>query len=399
MPGLIENCNGRLRRATSCAVNATPTTSSATIASQTRANRSDPMTLLLSNEDVEKLLTMPECIDVLERTYIEMSEGRSVNRVRSDCLVPSKCNDAIYSLKSMDAVIPGLGVSAVRIDSDIVTWPKQGANIRRVKVPLAPNGRYVGLVLLFSCESGEPLAIMPDGMLQRIRVGATNGLGVKYLAPKDAKAVGILGCGWQAGTQLMAVCAVRDIKIIRCFSPNRGSCAAFAQEMSSVLGITVEPASRPEDAVGEADIVMCATNSIENIFFARWIRPGIHISSIKVPEIEAAAIRRADRFVIHTHDTKPLHVTAKDLKTPEIAEGKGWRLGEGIDFPGTPTLADVIAGTAPGRRSDREVTCFINNLGLGLQFAAAGAVVYRKAKETGLGRELPTELFTQDVHP
>jgi ornithine cyclodeaminase/alanine dehydrogenase-like protein (mu-crystallin family) len=65
------------------------------------------MTLVLSNEDIERLLTMPECIDVLERTYLEMSEGRSVNRVRSDCLVPSKRKDAIYSLKSMDAVIPG----------------------------------------------------------------------------------------------------------------------------------------------------------------------------------------------------------------------------------------------------------------------------------------------------
>jgi alanine dehydrogenase len=357
------------------------------------------MTLVLSNEDVAKLLTMPECIDVLERAYIEMSEGRSVNRVRSDCLVPSKRKDAVYSLKSMDAVIPGLGVGAVRIDSDIVTWPKQGDNIRRVKVPLAPSGRYVGLVLLFSCESGEPLAIMPDGMLQRIRVGATNGLGVKYLARKDAKAVGILGCGWQAGTQLMAVCAVRDIDTVRCFSPNRDRCAAFVREMSSVLGITVDPVCQPEDVIGEADIVMCATNSVENIFFARWIRPGVHVSSIKLPEIEVAAIQRADRFVIHTHDTKPLHVTAKDLKTPEITEGKGWRLGEGIDFPGTPTLIDVIAGAVLGRQSNREVTCFINNLGLGLQFAAAGAVVYRKAKESGLGRELPTEWFTQDVHP
>jgi ornithine cyclodeaminase/alanine dehydrogenase-like protein (mu-crystallin family) len=269
------------------------------------------MTLVLSNQEIEKLLTMPECVDVLERTYMEMSEGRSVNRVRSDCLVPSKHQDAIYSLKSMDAVIPGLGVGAVRIDSDIVTWPKQGANIRRVKVPLAPNGRYVGLVLLFSCESGEPLAIMPDGVLQRIRVGATNGLGVKYLARKDAKAVGILGSGWQAGTQLAGVCAVRDIETIRCFSPNRDRCAAFAQEMSSILGIKVDPASHPEDAISEADIVMCATNSIENIFFARWIRPGIHISSIKLPEIEVAAIEGADRLVIHTHDAKPLHVTAR----------------------------------------------------------------------------------------
>src|SRR5262249_50914410 len=153
---------------------------------------SDHMTLVLSNEDIETLLTITECMDVLERTYIEMSEGRGVNRVRSDCLVPTKREGAIYSLKSMDAVIPELGVGAVRIDSDIVTSPRHGANCRRVKVPLAPHGRYVGLVLLFSSETGEPLAIMPDGVLQRIRVGATNGLGVKYLARKDAKAVGIL---------------------------------------------------------------------------------------------------------------------------------------------------------------------------------------------------------------
>jgi alanine dehydrogenase len=271
--------------------------------------------------------------------------------------------------------------------------------MRRVKVPAAPNSRYVGLVLLFSCESGEPLAIMPDGMLQRIRVGATNGLAVKYLARKDAKVVGILGSGWQAGTQLTAVCAVRNIDTIRCFSPNPDRRAAFAHEMTSVLGVAVEPVDSPEDAIGAADIAMCATNSIDNIFFASWIRLGMHVSSIKLPEIEIAAVQQADRFVIHTHDAKPLHVAAKNLEVAEIAADKGWGLGEGIDFAGTPTLADVIAGAVTGRRSDHEVTCFINNLGLGAQFAAAGAVAYRKAKQTGLGRELPTEWFTQDVHP
>src|SRR5580704_13867356 len=174
------------------------------------------MTLILSNDDVEKLLTMQECIDVLEDVYVELAAGRAVNRIRSDCLVPAR-NDGLYSLKSMDAVIPKLGVGAVRIDSDIVTWPRQGTNMRRVKVPAAPNGRYVGLVLLFSSDNGEPLAILPDGVLQRIRVGATNGLAVKYMARREATSVGILGSGWQAGTQLTAVCAVRDIKTIRCF--------------------------------------------------------------------------------------------------------------------------------------------------------------------------------------
>jgi len=125
----------------------------------------------------------------------------------------------------------------------------------------------------------------------------------------------------------------------------------------------------------------------------------MHLSSIKVPEIEMAAVRRCDRLVIHTHDAKPFLVTTKNLAVPETEENKGWRLGEGIDFAGTPTLADVIAGNAAGRCSDHEVTCFINNLGLGYQFAAAGAVVYRKARESGLGHEIPTDWLTQDVHP
>ena len=357
------------------------------------------MTLILSNSDVTKLLSMRECIDVLEDVYIELSAGRGVNRVRSDCLVPSGQGDALYSLKSMDGVIPKLGIGAVRIDSNIVTWPKQGNNLRRVKVPAAPGGRYVGLVLLFSSETGEPLAIMPDGVMQRMRVGAANGLGVKYLARNNAATVGILGSGWQAGAQLMAVCVVRDIKTIRCFSPNREHCKTFAREMSDALGVNVIPVAQPEDAIGQADIVLCATNSIDNIFFEQWIEPGMHLSSIKITEIELAAIKRADRLVLHTHDDKPIHVTTAGLKVAEKDDGKGWALGKGIDFARTPTLAEVIAGNAPGRSTENEVTCFINNLGLGFQFAAAGAVVFRKAKDAGLGHSLPTDWFTQDVHP
>src|SRR5712691_12219053 len=186
------------------------------------------MTLILSNADVEKLLTMPECIDALEESYVELAEGRGVNRTRSDCITPTSNPNAIYGLKSMDGVIPKFGIGAIRINSDIVTFPKKGNNVVREKVPAA-NGRYVGLVLLFSSENGEPLAILPDGVMQRMRVGAANGLGLKYLARKEAKTVGILGSGWQAGAQLMAVCAVRNIESIRCFSPSRNNCEAFVK--------------------------------------------------------------------------------------------------------------------------------------------------------------------------
>jgi alanine dehydrogenase len=357
------------------------------------------MTLILSNDDVGKLLTMPDCIAVLEEAYVELAEGRGVSRTRSDCFTPTAREDALYSLKSMDGVIPKLGVGAVRINSDIITWPKKGNNIRREKVPAAPGNRYVGLVLLFSTENGEPLAIFPDGVMQRIRVGAANGLGAKYLARKNAKTVGILGSGWQAGAQLMAACAVRDIASIRCFSPNAENCAAFSRQMSEALGIEVVAAATPEEAIGGADIVMCATNTVDPVFFEHWIEPGMHVSSIKRPEIEEKAVKRADRVAIHVNEGTPIHVTTKDLFLPEKANGRGWEVGGGIDFAKLPTLPDLVTGRAEGRKTDKEVTCFINNLGLGYQFAAAGALLYRKAKESGAGHDLPTDWFTEDVHP
>jgi ornithine cyclodeaminase/alanine dehydrogenase-like protein (mu-crystallin family) len=357
------------------------------------------MTLILSNDDVAKLLTMRDCIAVMEEAYIELAEGRGVSRTRSDCFTPTARSDATYSLKSMDGVVPKLGVGAVRINSDIITWPKRGNNMRREKVPAAPNNRYVGLVLLFSVDNGEPLAILPDGVMQRIRVGAANGLGIKHLARKNAKSVGILGSGWQAGTQLMAACAVRGIETIRCFSPNAQNRATFASEMSTLLGVEVLPVAQPEEAVRNADIVMCATNTLDSIFFAHWIEPGMHLSSIKRPEIEAQAIKRAERVVIHWNEPSPLHVVAKGVVNEEKAEGRGWQVAEEIDFKKLPTLPELILGRVAGRQAEADVTCFINNIGLGYQFAAAGAIVYRKAKESGLGHELPTDWFTEDVHP
>ena len=169
--------------------------------------------------------------------------------------------------------------------------------------------------------------------------------------------------------------------------------------MSGLLGVTVTPVASAEEAVKGVDIAICATNTVDPVFFEHWIEPGMHLSSIKRPEIEAGAVKRADRVVIHTHDATPIHVVTKDLVVPEKANGRGWEVAEEIDFDKLPTLPDLIVGRAAGRQSDRDVTCFINNLGLGYQFAAAGSLLYRKAKENGAGHDLPTDWFTEDVHP
>ena len=242
-------------------------------------------------------------------------------------------------------------------------------------------------------------SILPDGVMQRMRVGAANGLGIKFLARDHAKTVGILGSGWQAGAQLMAACAVREIETIRCFSPNAQNREAFAAAMGALLDVPVHPVGQPEEAVNGADIVMCATNSIDHIFFERWLEPGMHVTSIKRPEIEVKAVKRADRVVIHWNDPKPIHVAAEGVVIEEKVAGRGWQTAEEIDFEKLPTLPELVVGRVAGRRSDHDITCFINNIGLGYQFAAAGSLVYRKAKASGLGHEVPTDWFTEDVHP
>jgi ornithine cyclodeaminase/alanine dehydrogenase-like protein (mu-crystallin family) len=357
------------------------------------------MTLILSNQEVDQSLSMPECMSVLEDAYRELAHGRGVNRQRSDTLAPTTRPDALYSLKSMDGIAPKLGVGAVRINSDIVNWPSDGGKLRREKIPAAPGNRWVGLVLLFSTETGEPLAIFPDGYLQRLRVGATNGLGIKYLARTDAATAGLLGSGWQAGGQVMALLAVRPIRRVLCYSPNPDRRRAFARALSAETGVDIVAVDTPEQAIKGMDIVLCATNTLENIFQARWLEPGMHLSSIKRPEVEPAALQRADRVVIHAHESAPAHAAPTGLVAPERAAGKGWSLMDEVDFDALPTLPELIIGKTPARESPEQITCFLNNIGLGYQFAAAGAMVYRNAKARGLGRELPTDWFTQDVHP
>src|SRR5688572_32223056 len=128
------------------------------------------MTLVLSNEQIEALLPMVDCLPAIEASYRDLGEGRAANRPRSDLYAPSPDGQGRYVFKTMDGSLPRLGVTALRLNSDRVRWSSDGAG-RKEKIPAAA-GRWVGLILLFSHETGEPLAILPDGVIQRLRVGA-----------------------------------------------------------------------------------------------------------------------------------------------------------------------------------------------------------------------------------
>ena len=194
-------------------------------------------------------------------------------------------------------------------------------------------------------------------------------------------------------------CAVRDIKEIRCYSPNAAHRVAFAQEMTDTLGVELIPTGSASAAIAQADIVMCATNSIAPVFFEKWLEPGMHVSAIKTPEIESSALKRAARIGLHYGQHSPQRELAAGVTPPDQGQGRGWSATDAIDFSTSPLLPSLVVGETKGRENDGEITCFINDLGLGLQFAAVAGLVHRKAVDAGLGRDTPTDWFPEDVHP
>ena len=351
--------------------------------------------LILSNDDAEKLLTMGDCIAALERVYRDIAEGRAANATRTDAVTTTSRANTVYSLKMMGGVVQSTGIGVVRINSDILSF----ANKRQVKLPLAPGNRYTGLVLLFSIETGEPLAIFPDGILQRMRVGATSALAARYLARKDATTVAVIGAGWQAGGHVMAIAALRELdgsKLdeIRVYSPTRDKREAFCREMGESVGVKLRAVATPEEAVRGAGIVLCATNASQNVFVNRWVEPGMHVGTIRGPELEPAVVLNAD---IAALNDRVVHESVS--KTAGVVLPKNRHAIEGFDVAAAPTLAELVAGMAQGRQSAEQKTVFVNLPGLGLQFAAVGEALYRKARAAGHGHELPTEWFTEDVVP
>ena len=213
--------------------------------------RRGPMTLLLSEEDVRAALDMREAIDALDLAFRALEAGDAVNRPRSHSY--TRLPDGSHHLfKTMDGAVLPLGIHALRLSSDLVSEQRSGSGIKRVKLPAAPGGRYVGLVLLFSIDELAPVAIMPDGYLQRMRVGATSALAARHLARPGARTAAIIGTGWQAGAQLLGLAVDRTLEAVRVFGPTPEHVDSFVAEHSSRLDleITVAEDTRRADRWG-----------------------------------------------------------------------------------------------------------------------------------------------------
>ena len=360
------------------------------------------MTLLLSNEEIDGILTMEMALDCVERSQRSLEAQEAVNSPRVDTLAPTTVGETkgVYSLKAMSGLWPDEGMAALRINSDVLIWPEVMGNVRRDRLPSA-DGRWNGLMLLFSMETGAPVMICPDGYISRLRVGAANGLAARYLAREDASVMALLGTGWQAGGQLMAHCAVRPITDVRVFSPNPANRERFCRELAPRVEARLTPVASADAAVEGADMIVTGTNSMEPVHRREWLRPGVHYSAVKVQEMDYDFLDTVDRVFLFSRN--PVNIRPQVYRTPavETPEGTGgwWSERDTPLWDRIQELPQAIIGAAEGRQSSDQTTAFVNNVGQGLQFAAVAQRVYREAVAKGVGRALPTEWFTQDVHP
>lgn len=352
------------------------------------------MTLILNDAQVRELLTMEDCVAAMEEAYAELAAGRGIYRVRTDMIAPASGDDNIYALKSMDAVIPRFGIGSIRINSDTLHYRRDGNRLRRDRVPADADGRYVGFVLIFSIETGELLLIYPDGS-QSKRVASISALGIRHLARPDSRHFALIGSGVQARAQVEAALTVMPVETIRCFSTSAARREAFCARMRDAHGVDIRPVSQPEEAVEGADVVLCGTNSRSHVFFRDWLEPGMHVSCINMFELEPAVVTSADVVATHIRDCDPVFIKTDGIGTLPEEPGAGYQnLAAETDFAVLPTIAEVIAGSAPRRTTPEQVSCMVNSVGCGYQFAVVGHVLHTKAREAGLGNEVPADWFT-----
>jgi ornithine cyclodeaminase/alanine dehydrogenase-like protein (mu-crystallin family) len=200
-----------------------------------------------------------------------------------------------------------------------------------------------------------------------------------------------LGSGEQAKTQVTAHACVRKLTKVKVYSPTKANREKFARDVSAETGIEVVPTNSAEEAIRGSDIVTAATNTVDPVILGKWVEPGMHLNSIVggdgfLPrkELDDEAVVKANLIVV---GYKPQIFLDKQAEFHDRLE-RGLVKAEDLH-----ELGELVNGNCRGRQSEQEITFFKNNTGMGIQFAVTARKMYDKAKEKGLGTELPLELF------
>ena len=364
------------------------------------------MTLVIDNPTIERILKPSEVNDALEMAALEIANGGAVNAPPYRVLTPLNADDyrnhprfpavggdpVHHCFTSLTGAIAKLDVTSDRVDSDVITYFQHGDRLLQRRVPGRTDGYFCGLIYLYSSRTGELLAIIHDGFLQKFRVAGTGAVGAKYLARKDARVMALLGTGWQAEGAAHCFAALGTLKQIKVYSPTPGRKEAFAKRLSEEAQIEIVPAASAREAVRGADIVYMATNSKDPVVMADWLEPGQFVSNVSDVELELAGWERCDVLVMNRQGRRWMRYAIGGVDTiPETARDQ-YTLPTSIDWDKLPLLGDVIGGTHPGRTSSDQITGLLLR-GDGVQFTAVGHLIYERCKQQGLGHEIPNTSF------
>lgn len=316
------------------------------------------MALFITEADVEKLGTMPIALEAVEEVFLLQGQKKADNTPRRRCRMDNGF------LQVMSASIPPLHLAGLKSYTVV-------------------SGKMSFLVLLYDGRDGKLLSIMEADKLGQVRTGAASAIAAKYMARAKSSRMGIIGTGWQARSQLEAVCAVRPIETIVAYSRDAAKREQFCKEMTAALGRGVYPAATAEEAVKEMDIVSTATTSKEPVFRGEWLAKGTHVNAVgsnflSKQEIDVETIRRSACVIVDSVEQSKLE--AGDLVRAAEVEALYWE--------DVRELGQVVAGDFPGREDDSEITLF-KSTGIALEDVAFAGRIYQAAVEARIGEKLP----------
>ena len=316
------------------------------------------MTLFLRDEEVNQCVDMAGMLTAIESMQSHFGQGE------------------VYNLPRRKIIAEGgqLAVMGGGLFHD---------GILGVKTYTVVRGQYSFQVSLYDADSGELLCYTQANRLGQLRTGATTGVAAKYLSNQDAATVGIIGTGYQAPTQLEAVCQIRGIKSVKAFSRNEERRRDFAEKMSGALEAEVSASSSGEEAVRGSDIVICIAATMEPVVSGEWLSEGALVvgagpTTWRAREVDDAVLTRADRIVVDSLDQAP--VEAGDMAS---AVDRGI-----MQWSQLQELRQVVSGNVQGRGGPEEIV-YAKLMGTGVADVAAAKLAYDKATAAGIGYVTP----------
>lgn len=325
--------------------------------------------LILGHRDVLAALPPRECADAMAAVLVARARGETHMPLRS-IMRPPGAAGVMGLMPSWRAAAPGHAAAfALKAICVVPGNPARGLDAHQ------------GTVTLFDAETGVPTAILDASAVTAVRTAAVTAVATGVLAGPGARILAILGAGVQGRAHLEALAPVRDFEQVRVYAPTQAHAQALAE--AGPAGVPVNVAASAEDAVRGADVVVAATNSAQPVLTRDWLGPGTHVNAVgastpQAREIDTATVAASALFCDSReslrHEAGEFQLAVREGAVP----GDGHVRAE---------LGEVLAGLAPGRRDDRELTLF-RSLGIAVEDLAAAQTAVAAARAQGLGTEV-----------